>query len=613
MTFSTPPFVRASRLLVVLLGGCGIPAVSAQSGEGTVVWRVDDTKAVAGRVPQVLGAPRAVVEDGRKALRFNGSSDGLILAENPIQAQGAFTIEVLFKPDGDGPAAQRFVHLEDVAENRALIETRVTPTRQWYLDTFLFSRPTEKGVTLVDPQKLHPCDRWYWAALAYDGAVMAHFVNGVKEQEAAIAFGPMKEGRTSLGVRLNQVFWFKGCIAEVRFHPRALGASALQRPSAPAGDAAVPASLPPRTVEIGRGGVDGFVAVDSRGAIHAIYGGKYRTGPTAETLGPEETIADLSPINGVRIATDAAGQPHVVFTNGATDNAKRSYYTTRRDGRWITPEKFADAADFPERDRAYVADVAVSENGHALVSFWVSRPREKRAALEDWSFYYRWRPPGGGWSEPRSLPAHWSSAPKVEYAPGRGFFLLWQQRSTDWRIAGPVTAGGTFSAESSTASGSATLPPGVQNEGADFSVSPAGVVVIAGNKREKFEGPVGVWATTGAREQLPPPVYLGSFPGTVRGSESGLHPVTAFDADTGHAFVSVLDAGSKRAVFTVHRPGRGWVSRYTPILPAHRTPQGTLRQGPSVADLPGPGVIALVRDGDQRWLLRRLLPEDALK
>jgi hypothetical protein len=55
-------------------------------------------------------------------------------------------------------------------------------------------------------------------------------VNGVKEKEGKIVFGPMSDGRTSVGVRLNQVFWFKGSIAEVRFHPEAVAASRLQRP-----------------------------------------------------------------------------------------------------------------------------------------------------------------------------------------------------------------------------------------------------------------------------------------------------------------------------------------------------------------------------------------------
>jgi hypothetical protein len=376
--------------------------------------------------------------------------------------------------------------------------------------------------------------------------------------------------------------------------------------------ARTPAALPTRTFAIGKGGPDGFMTVDAKGTIHAVYGGKYRTGPSPDKLGPEETITEIAPFNGVRVAVDGTGQPHVVFTAGATANAKRSYYTAKIDGRWIPPEKFADADELLDRGRAYVADIAVDETGHALVSFWVGRPTERRSEYENWSFYYRWRSAAGAWSEPRSLSAHWSSAAKVEFESRRGFLLLWQHRSVDWRIAGPVAAGGTFALERSIPTGSATLGSAVQNEGADFSMHPTGALVVAGNKREKFEGPVGIWATVGTRELLPPPIYLGSFPGTKRGSESGLHPVSAFDAETGHAFVSVLDAGTKRAVFTVHRPERGWVTHYTPILPSHPTPQGTLRQGPSIADTPGPGVLALVRDADQQWYIRHLLPEDAV-
>jgi hypothetical protein len=229
-----------SPLRAIVQVGSTIAALSfvsvgaAPATPSTIIWRVENPKLIGGQAPQVLGAPRAVVEDEFKALRFDGVGDGLIVPQVPIQAWRAFTIEVLFKPDGDGPTEQRFVHLEDVAENRALIETRVTPNRQWYLDTFLFSRPTEKGVTLVDKQKLHPTDRWYWAALVYDATTMSHYIDGVKEQEGTIAFGPMKEGRTSIGVRLNQVFWFKGCIAEVRFHPRVVSAADLQRMRKPA-------------------------------------------------------------------------------------------------------------------------------------------------------------------------------------------------------------------------------------------------------------------------------------------------------------------------------------------------------------------------------------------
>jgi hypothetical protein len=235
------PFRNQSRRLRVRCGSIAalicfaiVPLPAAeQAAKGTattpVIWRAREFRMLQGATAEVLGAPQLTENRTPIAVRFGGERDGLIFPVNPIAGKEAFTIEVLFWPDATGSPAQRFVHVEDTRQNRALIETRITPERRWYLDTFLYAHPREPGLTLVDRNKLHPCDRWYWAALVFDGMTMAHFVNGVKEREGRIEFGPMGEGRTSIGVRLNQVFWFKGEIAEVRFHPQALSASALQR------------------------------------------------------------------------------------------------------------------------------------------------------------------------------------------------------------------------------------------------------------------------------------------------------------------------------------------------------------------------------------------------
>jgi hypothetical protein len=362
------------------------------------------------------------------------------------------------------------------------------------------------------------------------------------------------------------------------------------------------AAIAPGTV-IGQGGADGVIGTGPDGQIHVIFGGKYRFGKAPTRLSPEEPLTDTQSVHTMRMTIDAAGRPHVVFTAGVTDNAKRSYYTARIGDRWLPLEKFADAADHPERTRAYVADVAIDQDQNVLVSYWVSRPTEKRQDHDDPSFYYRWRSQNGRWSEPASLPAHWSSAPKVEFEPGRGFFLLWQFRGNQWRIAGPVAGGERFTHERSIATGSETLTglSTVQNEGADFVRTTSGKFVVAGNVREKFEGPVGVWAAVGDQDTLPKAAYLGSFAGTKRGDESGLHPVAAIDAETGAAFVVVMNRADQRAYYSEHR-GSAW-SPYKPILPDATSPQGTLRQGPSVADVPGNGVLALVRDGQQRWHL----------
>jgi CubicO group peptidase (beta-lactamase class C family) len=386
-------------------------------------------------------------------------------------------------------------------------------------------------------------------------------------------------------------------------------AATVERTATAAPPASASAPLPPGTLMIGEGGVDGTVATGRDGTIHVVFGGKYRRGPAPGRLGPEEAITELEPVNTVRMAIDGHGQPHVVFTTGMTSMAKRSYYTARIGNRWLPAEKFADADEIPGRTRAYVADVAADDDGNVLVSCWINRPTGSRYEREVPALQYRWRAPDGRWGQPQSLtPSHWSTAPKVEYQRGRGFFLLWQFHGPEWRIAGPVGAGGHFVESQSFSTGSERLKGlSTQNEGGDFSLGPDGVVIAAGNVREKFEGPVGVWASVGRVGNMSA-TFLGSFADTKRGDESGVHPVTAFDAATGVSFLTVMSPADKRAYFVVHRPGSGWEGSYVPLLPGHSAPQGTLRQGPSVADLAGPGVVALVRDREQRWYLRVLKP-----
>ena len=191
-----------------------------------VVWTLDNAASIGGHQPTVLGAPRFIDGGVGPAACFNGKDDGLVISAIPIAGWSQFTIEVLFRPDADGPEAQRFVHLQDERESRVLIEIRVTPDRQWCLDTFLLSG--KNSLPLMDKTKLHPAGSWHWAALVYDGKKMAHYVDGTKEMEGEVAFPPMTTGQTSLGVRLNRVYWFKGSIREVHFSPTALGATQLQ-------------------------------------------------------------------------------------------------------------------------------------------------------------------------------------------------------------------------------------------------------------------------------------------------------------------------------------------------------------------------------------------------
>jgi hypothetical protein len=210
------------------LACCLAVLVTRLSATEPVVWRLDQTARIGGQTTEVVGAPRVATEAGVPAVWFNGTSDGLLVPVNPLAGLAQFTIEVLFWPAADGPAEQRFLHVQDGPGTRALIETRVA-NGTWSLDTFLSNPATGARRALLDYTKRHPADRWTWVALVYDGRRMTHYIDGVKELEGDMLFPPMAAGQVSLGVRQNKVYWFKGGIREVRWHATALPAGELQR------------------------------------------------------------------------------------------------------------------------------------------------------------------------------------------------------------------------------------------------------------------------------------------------------------------------------------------------------------------------------------------------
>ncbi len=203
--------------------------VGTKATAQTVTWKLKATNKVGAYKPVVLGNPLIVKDPSGTSLSFNGVNDGLVIQKIPIEGWPRFTIEVLFKPDGDGPVAPRFIHFQDKELNRGTFEIRLTPKGQWYMDTFLKNGKTDMGLTLIDSTKLHPTDKWYWVALVYDGKKMSSYVNRKKELEGKIDFPPMTIGDISIGVRLNKVNWFKGLIREIRFHPQALNTLAMQQ------------------------------------------------------------------------------------------------------------------------------------------------------------------------------------------------------------------------------------------------------------------------------------------------------------------------------------------------------------------------------------------------
>lgn len=214
------------------LSGCNTvspaPATAITAASSATVWSLNRTDRIAGHPLTVLGQPAVIRDGARTALQFDGAHDGIVFPVTAIGGLREFTIEIHFRPARDGAAEQRFFHTQDSAGNRSLLEIRLMPDGRWTLDTFLLSG--KNSLPLLDRTLLHSSDQWHWVALRYDGHRMTSFVDGVQELTGEVEFPPMlPDGRTSVGVRLNEVYWFKGAIGEVRVSPVALPADQLSR------------------------------------------------------------------------------------------------------------------------------------------------------------------------------------------------------------------------------------------------------------------------------------------------------------------------------------------------------------------------------------------------
>lgn len=186
-------------------------------------WKIDNLKEIGGNQLTIDGTPQVIKSPAGKAISFNGKDQGVVVHQNPIAGARAFTIEAIFRPDAGGDLEQRWLHIqEDATDNRALLEVR-TKGDEWFLDTFINSGSNK--LTLYSEKFKHAVGRWYHMALVFDGATMRHYVDGREEMSGPLSVSPLGPGKTSLGVRMNHVSWFKGAIRVARFTKRALAPS----------------------------------------------------------------------------------------------------------------------------------------------------------------------------------------------------------------------------------------------------------------------------------------------------------------------------------------------------------------------------------------------------
>ncbi len=211
---------------------CAVLSIAFSQQDDVEVWRFDRLDRLGSHPTRVLGSPRLVDTPLGTAVEFDGVDDALLVDVHPLAEATTFTWEAVFRPDG-GSRAQRWFHLqEDGSDNRLLFEVRVVDDR-WFLDSYVFSSTGE--ATLMNKSSLHPVGRWYHVATVYDGVTFRNYVNGVLDGEHTVTLAPQRSGRTSVGVRINLVDYFKGAIHSARFTRRALAPEAFT-PMPSAGD-----------------------------------------------------------------------------------------------------------------------------------------------------------------------------------------------------------------------------------------------------------------------------------------------------------------------------------------------------------------------------------------
>lgn len=206
--------------VILCFAVCGF-AQTGESSKRSITWKLNDLKKIGGHAVEALGSPQVVKTDRGKAIQFDGIRDGIFIQNNPLAGAGKFTIEAIFRPDSGGEKEQRWLHIEDTenVESRAMLETRLNGN-EWFLDTFLKSG-TERMPLFAENFK-HSVGRWFHVALVYDGTEMRHYIDGKLELSGKLKFKTFGTGITSIGVRQNKVFWFKGAVLKARFTNRPL-------------------------------------------------------------------------------------------------------------------------------------------------------------------------------------------------------------------------------------------------------------------------------------------------------------------------------------------------------------------------------------------------------
>ena len=221
------PEIRSGMLILLC---CFISLSSAAQPDRpyTEVWHLKSLKKIGGHKVEVFGNPEVVKTERGKAIKFDGIDDRLLVDYNPISDAKEFTAEVIFKafPAYEISNQPRFIHFQDpkdTLEKRVMIELRLTPANEWYLDGYMLTDAGER--TLQNKKLTHPIGEWYHAALTYKDNLFKTYVNGVEEVSGSVSFNKVlmnKTGKVSIGGRMDQRNYYCGLIKVLKITHKAL-------------------------------------------------------------------------------------------------------------------------------------------------------------------------------------------------------------------------------------------------------------------------------------------------------------------------------------------------------------------------------------------------------
>ena len=211
--------MRLFLILNFVLFICVPSFLNAQNNKCSAIWSIDNLTNIGGYQVEVFGNPIIKEYSFGVAVEFDGIDDGMIVRGFPLDKEYSFTVEIIFKPYDTFPKniEQRFLHVQSSKYNdrRFLIELRLNDKKEWFTDTHIQADST--FLTCFARDFTHPVDQWYHVVFTYKDGTARHYVNGIEEMSGKVNYIPVDSASVSLGMRMNNVWFFKGAIQSVAF------------------------------------------------------------------------------------------------------------------------------------------------------------------------------------------------------------------------------------------------------------------------------------------------------------------------------------------------------------------------------------------------------------